>query len=72
MLTVEQVFDAFDRAENELPVSNWDIGGLLIWPLFRVYFGYFLLTRRVANSDSQIVRYGSYTTRIRHIGVALL
>jgi hypothetical protein len=72
MLTVQQVFDAFDRAENELPVSNWDIGGLLIWPLFRVYFGYFLLTRRVANSDSQITRYGSYTNRLRQIGVALL
>jgi hypothetical protein len=72
MLTVEQVFDAFDRAENELPISNWDIGGLLVWPLFRVYFGYFLITRRVANSDSQIVRYSSYTNRLRQIGVALL
>ena len=71
-MTVEQVFDVFDRVENELPVSNWDIGGLLIWPLFRVYFGYFLLTRRVANTDSQIVRYGSYTNRLRQIGVALI
>lgn len=72
ILTVEQVFEAFDRAEQELPVNKWEIGGLKIWPLFRVYYGYFLLTRRVANSNSQIVRYGSFTNRIRQIGIAIL
>lgn len=68
LLTPEQIFLAFDEAEQTLPVADWTIGGLRVWPIVRNYHAYWLCTQKAFNRNNEIAESGSQTsTRLRQI-----
>jgi hypothetical protein len=69
--TPHDVYEAIAEVELNLPVRDWTIGGLRVWPLLRNYHAFDLLTRKVYNTNSQIVRYSGRSSRLKQIGLAL-
>lgn len=68
VLTPEQIFQAFDEAEQTLPVANWTIGDLRVWPIVRNYHAYLLCTQKAFDRNNEIAAAGTQiTTRLRQI-----
>ncbi|MGV8934730.1 MAG: glycosyltransferase [Gallionellaceae bacterium] len=56
-LTPQQIFSIFDMAERDLPVSNWEIGGLKVWPLIRNYHAYWLCAHKALTQNNEIANH---------------
>lgn len=53
-ITFEKINSVFDKIEQEVPVSTWELGGLKIWPLVRNNHWFTLVSQKVFTSTNQI------------------
>lgn len=67
-----RVFEFLEEVERTIPVDEWLIDGLRVWPLLRNYHAFGLITRHEYSADSQIVRYSGGWHRWRQISRAMV
>lgn len=62
-----RVFAFLEETERAVPVADWTMDGLRVWPLLRNYHAFGLITQHEYNADSQIVRYAGGWQRAKQI-----
>ena len=71
-IDTSRVFEFLEDVEAHIPVDEWTIDGLRVWPLLRNYHAFALITQHEYNTDSQIVRYMGGWRRFRQIALAMV
>ena len=71
-IDTSRVFEFLEDVEARVPVDEWVIDSLRVWPLLRIYHAFALITQNEYNTDSQIVRYTGGWHRLRQIAVAMV
>jgi hypothetical protein len=61
------ILEFFDGIERTLPVADWSVGGLRVWPILRNLLGFALVSKADLPPQSQVLRY----TGARRIGQIL-
>ncbi|CEG56251.1 glycosyltransferase family protein [Legionella fallonii] len=69
-LSLEKINSAFDKVEQEIAVSSWEIDGLKIWPLIRNNHWLYLLSQKVFDPNNQIALNNKPTRQLKKILLA--
>ncbi len=66
-LSIERINSVFDKIEEEIAVSSWEMDGLKIWPLIRNNHWLYLLSQKVFASNNQIALHNKPTQQLKKI-----